>query len=229
MFDYLRQLFAPREELPDESEPRNYFTRIYDKNLWSGEESLSGIGSEGEPAAQKVELFHTLIDEFGVSSLLDLGCGDFYWMQDIAPLFTRYHGVDVVKHIVRRNQRRYGRNQVTFQCIDLATAKGQRQLKFTNPDMVATLDVFGHLLNPEVDALLSFILNDLDARYWLLTNRRDEHSADYLTHPKSRHEGIDLAAHPLMLARNPRRLWQVGASFPDDYFELYELQPSPTT
>jgi predicted TPR repeat methyltransferase len=224
MFDYWRKRRAPRVALPDASAPRDFFTRIYDKNLWTGKESLSGIGSEGEAAAQKIDIFQTLLNEFGITSLLDLGCGDFYWMQEIAPGLQRYHGVDVVKHVVRRNQLRYGSRKITFQCIDLSNPRDQQRLKPRDFDLVTTLDVFGHLLNEEVDSLLRFILDDLDVTYWLVTNRRDGESADYLTRPKSRHEGIDLEAHPRMQERGLRRVWQTPAAFPGDYFDLYELR-----
>jgi hypothetical protein len=62
-------------------------------------------------------------------------------------------------------------------------------------DLVTALDVFGHMLNAEVDGLLHFILNESGTRLFLVTNRRDATSQDYLKREKTRHEGIDLTSH----------------------------------
>jgi SAM-dependent methyltransferase len=67
------------------------FDRIYRVNYWGGTESLSGRGSGTEATkALTVDLLD-LIAALDVTSVLDLGCGDGFWM----PPLPGYIGVDV--------------------------------------------------------------------------------------------------------------------------------------
>ena len=169
-----------------------------------------------------------MIAENGITSILDLGCGDLYWMKEIIPLIEYYHGIDVVKRLVKQNKELYGGQKVTFQCLDLSNAKHQKRLTVRVVDLIVCLDVFGHLLNSEVDSLLEFILYEITARFFLVTNRREPGSLDYLNHEKTRNEGIDLEQHPLFVKRQPNRLKQIPGLYPNDFFELYDLTIAPS-
>ena len=59
------------------------FDRIYRVNAWRGRESRSGPGS-GDAATRRVapEILG-LVGEFDIASVLDVGCGDGYWMPDL--------------------------------------------------------------------------------------------------------------------------------------------------
>jgi len=228
----LSDLFGRRSQTPaagGPGEPKSFFTDVYRNNTWGGLESRSGQGSEGELAAQKVALFRQVIADFRITSMLDLGCGDFHWMRDVAPLLSRYHGVDVVADLIEANRNRYanaqGSEHVSFQCLDLSNAADQRQLQLRKVDLVVCLDVIGHMLNREVDALLRFILGKLEARYFLVADRRDERSTEYLVREKSRYEGIDIEFHPVFEQHAPRRVLQQAALLPGDVYDLYELRP----
>ncbi len=209
--------------LDDSTHPKQYFDRIYRYNFWGGKSSRSGTGSEGEFARQKIAILDEIIKEHQVSSILDLGCGDFFWMQEIAGAVDRYHGVDIVESVIEANKRQFENEQVSFSCLDLSDPEQQKMLPVREVDLVTCLDVFGHMLNQEVDSLLNFVLNDLDARLLLVTNRRDESSTDYLQREKTRHQGIDIEQHPLFLERQPKRVKQVPGHYPDDFFDLYDL------
>lgn len=212
----------PPADAPDA--PRPFFTEVYVNNAWGGAASRSGRGSEGEFAAQKVALFADLVPRLEIRSLIDLGCGDFHWMREVAPLLERYHGVDVVAELIEANRARYGSGRVTFQCLDLSRRADQKKLEPKRADLVSCLDVIGHMRNAEVESLLRFMLRDLDARYLLVANRRDELSAEYLVREKSRYEGIDIEHHPVFLRRAPRRVLQLRALYPGDWYDVYDLQ-----
>jgi hypothetical protein len=209
--------------LKKSDKPRDYFTKIYSKNLWGGRASKSGLGSEGRFAEQKIELLGKLFAEYGINTVLDLGCGDFFWMKEVAKNLSRYHGVDIVANLIASNQETYGSDRVSFQCVDLSDPAQQKSLALKKVDLVICFDVFGHLLNKEVDALLPFILNGLDAKYFLVTNRREITSREFLTREKTRLEGIDLEAHPSFVKRAPKRIKQVPGVYPKDSFDLYDL------
>jgi predicted TPR repeat methyltransferase len=210
---------------PDGENNRRFFDHVYRRNFWGGKASRSGAGSEGAFAEQKVALLAGIVEEFQVASLLDIGCGDFYWMRQVAPGLERYLGVDLVEAMIARNEREHGSDRVRFLQADLSRPGPERdRVAAAGPfDLVTALDVFGHLLNAEVDGLLEFILEESGARWFLVTNRRDAASRDYLKRPKTRHEGIDLTAHPLFVRRAPRCVRQVPALYPGDSFDLYAL------
>lgn len=209
--------------LDELSEPKKYFRKVYLQNSWGSMLSRSGPGSEGDLANQKIKILKEIITDYGINSILDIGCGDFYWMKEIAPLLGHYHGVDVVEDLVNKNKKQYEGPKVSFLSIDASNPNDQKQLNVRKVDLVTCLDVFGHLLNNEVDSLLRFILCDLETEFLLVTNRREAGSTDYLKREKTRFEGIDLEQHPLFLKRKPIRLKQVPGLFPNDFFELYSL------
>ena len=219
----LRRLLG--EPVDGEKDNRRFFDQVYRRNFWAGKASRSGTGSEGAFGEQKVALLGTIIEEFRVARQLDIGCGDFHWMREVAPRLERYLGVDLVDSLVEQNEREHGSERVRFLRADLSKLGPERRLvTAAGPfDLVTALDVFGHMLNAEVDGLLDFILNDSGARLFLVSNRRDATSRDYLKRSKTRHEGIDLTAHPLFVRRAPRCLRQVPALYPGDSFDLYAL------
>jgi len=213
--------------VPVDSEKNNqrFFNQVYKRNFWGGKESRSGEGSEGAFADQKIALLVPIIEEFQVKSQLDIGCGDFHWMRQVAPRLERYLGVDLVEPMLEENRRQHGSDRVQFLHADLSQRGPARgRVVAAGPfDLVTALDVFGHMLNAEVDGLLDFILNESGARFFLVTNRRDPTSRDYLKREKTRHEGIDLTGHPLFVRRAPRCVKQVAALYPGDSFDLYAL------
>jgi hypothetical protein len=204
---------------------QRFFDQVYRRNTWGGKASRSGKGSEGDFADEKIALLVGTIEEFGIATQLDIGCGDFHWMQKVAPRLDRYLGVDLVEPMLEQNRLAYGSDRVQFLRADLSKRGPQRgSVAAAGPfDLLTALDVFGHMLNAEVDGLLDFVLNESGARFFLVTNRRDATSLDYLKREKTRHEGIDLTGHPAFVRRAPRCLRHVPALYPGDSFDLYGL------
>lgn len=79
------------------------FDRIYREGLWNGVESRSGPGS-GTAATERVahELAE-LVTMLGIRSVLDVGCGDGFWMPDL----PRYVGIDVSAEAITRARRNH--------------------------------------------------------------------------------------------------------------------------
>jgi hypothetical protein len=219
----------------DNDDNRDIFTRIYMQNTWGGRVSRSGTGSEGDFATQKIGLLRNLIEQLEISSILDIGCGDMYWMRDVISVqgsrpILRYLGIDVVPDVIAVNQRSYGTEHARFLAGDL-TQPGRDaalDLRLTAEpwDLVMVLDVFGHLINAEVDAMLDCLFNRCRARYLLVTNRRG--AGAYLTREKSRLEGIDVSLHPHFIQRRPATVRSFPALFPGDFFDVYDLAPPAT-
>lgn len=72
------------------------FSRIYQTNAWNGIESVSGPGS-GTAATKKVaEEILLLVKNLGVKSVLNVGCGDDFWMPDL----PGYVGIDAAPEAI---------------------------------------------------------------------------------------------------------------------------------
>jgi SAM-dependent methyltransferase len=127
------------------------FTETYEKNLWGtqGKKELhSGSGSRGVPA----ELYAAKIREFivahDVSSVLDLGCGDYEIGRKIAGVCTQYTGVDIVKIVVDRNSSAFGSDSVRFTHLNIV------QDELPDADLCLVRQVFQHLSNDQIRRIL---------------------------------------------------------------------------
>ena len=136
------------------------FKHIYETNHWDEAESVSGPGStleETEPIRRELS---ALLAELGASSLLDLPCGDFHWMQHTDLCGVRYIGGDLVGDLIERNRAEYARDGVEFQKLDLVND--------TLPavDVILCRDCLVHLSFADAQAALSNIARS--GAGWLL-------------------------------------------------------------
>ena len=74
------------------------FDEIYRKNHWGGEGIYSGVGSEESNSRPYEDLVVSYVEEHGIKSIVDVGCGDFQVsgrILDRLPDSLTYTGVDV--------------------------------------------------------------------------------------------------------------------------------------
>jgi hypothetical protein len=92
------------------------FERIFNRNLWGSEESVSGFGSTLAATENLRRRLPELIDEFGIGSILDVPCGDFHWMRHVLEERPQvdYTGFDIVLALVRRLQNEFGSDGMRF-------------------------------------------------------------------------------------------------------------------
>ena len=136
------------------------FKHIYETNHWDEAESVSGPGStleETEPIRRELP---ALLAELGASSLLDLPCGDFHWMQHTDLSGVRYIGGDLVGDIIERNRAEYARDGVEFQRLDLVNDS------LPAVDVILCRDCIVHLSFADAQAALSNIARS--GAGWLL-------------------------------------------------------------
>jgi hypothetical protein len=93
------------------------FDDIYQKKSWSGE-SHSGPGSDLEQTRQVRKALKQIMADYGIKSLLDVPCGDWFWMKEMDLSGVTYLGGDIVQEIINRNQQ-YSTEQVSFQFLNL--------------------------------------------------------------------------------------------------------------
>lgn len=79
------------------------FSRIYRRNAWNGVETRSGPGSGSAATAQVRALVLALVDELGVSSVVDAACGEGFWQ----PALPGYIGLDVAPEAIEAARARH--------------------------------------------------------------------------------------------------------------------------
>lgn len=94
------------------------FTEIYRKNSWGGI-SKSGSGSDLSQTQTIREKLPQLVKDLEISSLLDIPCGDFYWLKEVNLDFLSYVGADIVDDIIRHNQEKFHKQNRTFIKLDI--------------------------------------------------------------------------------------------------------------
>ena len=146
------------------------FTKKFHRHRARHMDSLSGPGSDLAQTAAVRRRLPELLRELQCSSLLDLPCGDFYWMNTLE-LDIDYVGGDIVAELIARNQQQYAGARRAFRRLDLQ----QDDLPAT--DFVLCRDCLVHFSNREVTLALRNIKRS-GSRYLLTTTfiNRDRNS-----------------------------------------------------
>lgn len=126
------------------------FREIYEKNLWGGEagELSSGSGSQDDVTAPYIALVRSLIESEGITTIADLGCGDFRVGRQIVSANVTYVGCDVVPSVIEANRSAYSSEHVAFQVLDIVTDP------LPDADAAIIRQVFQHLSNAEIGSVL---------------------------------------------------------------------------
>lgn len=124
------------------STPKKTFTRIYKKNAWNSEESVSGPGSTLSLTENLRETLPALLKKWNIKSMLDAPCGDFNWMSKVTLDNVTYTGADIVTEIIENNKIKYpGKKFIELDII-------HDSLPYA--DLVLCKDCFIHLKNADV-------------------------------------------------------------------------------
>lgn len=121
------------------------FENIYDKQLWNNSDAhvpLSGPGSSLANTRAIVAFLDDVVNERGVKSVGDVGCGDLTWMQ--TTLFFQgegvfYTGFDIASSVITENKKKFGSEKKSFILHDIA--HGPFEGKF---DLIILRDVLFH-------------------------------------------------------------------------------------
>jgi hypothetical protein len=128
-------------------------------------ESASGVGSKLDAARPCLDLLDQTIRELGITSIVDMGCGDWNWMshgrwyRESWPI--RYAGWEAHDGLVERLNRAFARPGVEFSLTDAT----QADLEPVN--LVICRDILFHMPVKMARRLLKKIR--LSARYLLTT------------------------------------------------------------
>jgi len=165
------------------------FTKKFEKHVALEMDALSGPGSDLEQTRAVRARLPALLHELGVKTMLDVPCGDFFWMKTL-DLDVDYTGADIVDALVERNAHRYGTARRRFVQLNLQADP------LPQVDLVFCRDCLVHFPTRGVAAALANIKRS--GSTYLLTTTFDERTVN---------DDIRVARwRPLNLERAPFRL-----------------------
>jgi len=141
------------------------FTDIYNNNSWRSKESKSGGGAELVTTVAIRAWLPQIIQEEGITSILDVGCGDFNWMREVT-LKIPYFGVDLVHELIQRNIALYGS---IFPPTKLFAVADATKDTLPKADLVMCRCVLYHLSYANIEKALTN-MKKAAGRFLLITN-----------------------------------------------------------
>ena len=142
----------------------SYFNRVYKKNLFHGNESLSGEGSSLQATAVLRREIPLLLEQFLIRTVLDVPCGDLSWMKEILHIPDSYTGADIAKAAIKSNKRQFKNHN--FIVMDVV-----KETPHTY-DLIISRDLLVHLpLSECLQVLANFCRSN--SRYLLTTSFLD--------------------------------------------------------
>lgn len=207
-----------REHLLQHSR-QQIFAGMYRRNSWGNEDSVSGGGSDlTQTRAVRREL-PALVEEFGIRTMLDAPCGDYYWMNHVPLQLEQYIGADVVPELIEENKHRYGSATRRFTVLDIC------QDHLPAVDLIVCRDCLIHLpLQSAAAAVRNFVRSG--SRYLLSTSYFGLVTRNKPLLITGNWRPIDLTLPPFSLPK-PVRVINEETTEPDDFPEkslgLWEL------
>jgi CheR methyltransferase, SAM binding domain len=147
----------------EKNSPKDVFTAIYKKNTWGDSSSVSGVGSNDVQTNYITQVLPELFAQFGVQSVLDIPCGDFYWMNKVNLEGLTYVGADIVEELISVNNKTYAKDGISFKSLNLI------EDALPNVDLIFCRDCLVHLSLPQIEASLQNMRKS-GSRYLLTTS-----------------------------------------------------------
>lgn len=182
----------------DYSGNKQVFTSLYEHFGFGNEESRSGPGSTLEETKELRNKLVELINEKNIKSVLDIPCGDWNWMKEIAHNFESYTGGDIVDECVRVNNEKYGNDKIRFVNFDLLKDE------IPEADLLIVRDVIGHYPVSQGNIIINNILKS-NCKYLLTTTTYNISNGTGLSSYKNtnidvgRHYMVNLMEYPFSL------------------------------
>ncbi|WP_439883028.1 class I SAM-dependent methyltransferase [Pontibacter sp. MBLB2868] len=112
-----------QKNISEKTDHQKVFTDIYINKIWGGNsesEFYSGSGSDDDYSKPYIDLISNFIKHNNISSVVDLGCGDFRVGRSlIEATDINYIGVDVVEELINFNTSNYGSDKIVFKKLNI--------------------------------------------------------------------------------------------------------------
>lgn len=143
------------------------FPWIYETNLWNDKSSRSGKGSNLYATKSIRANLPNLLNEFDIKTILDIPCGDFFWIKEVNLPVDCYIGADIVSELISNLESRYANERYRF--IKLNLIKDD----LPTVDAVFCRDGLVHFSYHDIFLSLSNIINS-NSKYLLTTTFPDK-------------------------------------------------------
>ncbi|MCP4266435.1 MAG: class I SAM-dependent methyltransferase [Candidatus Brocadiaceae bacterium] len=168
------------------------FTDIYKNNSWGGKNSVSGPGSEAHQSRVIIKVLPRIFEDFGISTMLDIPCGDFHWMKNVDFVDIDYTGADIVNELIKKNTEQYAKNGLRFQKLNLIRDN------LPKVDLVLCRDCLVHFSFEDIFRALDNICNSQSSYLLATTFKRRTNNDDI---PTGHWRPLNLELTPFTLPR----------------------------
>lgn len=135
------------------------FEDIYARKRWATQGVLSGDGSRVENCLPLVAWLDAQADA-GLTSVLDLGCGDLEWVATCGAVTgrrLRYYGIDIVPSLIAHHRRVYPWFSGEAADLEALPRLGGTQENPQAAEIVMLKDVLFHLCNGAAGQILMYV------------------------------------------------------------------------
>ena len=148
--------------------PQEVFDQIYTQNVWGSSESISGQGSTLTLSSKAILMVNQTLKNHSITSILDVPCGDFNWMQHVDLSGINYLGGDLVNELILNNTKKYGAEHIRFQLLNIINDN------LPTADLLVVRDCFVHFSYDHIFQALENIKQS-KCKYILLTTFTQQH------------------------------------------------------
>lgn len=134
------------------------FEEIYANNEWG---HGSGEGSYPVHTKGYVKFIESFLQQYDITSVVDMGCGDWQFSRYINWGDAIYEGFDVVESIIHYNKEQFGNDRTKFNLYS------GNPLTLPKADLLIAKDVLQHLSNSNIEIFLPVLKS---YKYFLITN-----------------------------------------------------------
>jgi hypothetical protein len=167
----------------------NIFDKTYSFGLWVDSRilhtqgitdniSFSGCGSDTGISDQIIQSFSKFIQNYGVTQIIDLSCGDMKWMSVVLEKNTQityYHGNDVSLNALRMAQHNLKKRKglsISFSNCNTSHKKFAKNLGkiITGTSLIISRMTFQHMTNQEIIHTIKNLIQYTKFTYIALTS-----------------------------------------------------------
>jgi SAM-dependent methyltransferase len=132
---------------------REIFEDIYAQGKWGTDKEngqfYSGSGSVESATKHYVDLVRDYIEQNGIVSVVDLGCGDFRVGKQICEgSDISYTGIDIARPLISHLNSNFADQNVCFSCLDIIDDE------LPEADLYLVRQVFQHLSNDQISKII---------------------------------------------------------------------------
>ena len=205
---------------------KNAFKHIYLSNHWQNyfkldlQKSRSGPGSNLNYTSDMSRKLEKFFAEKNIKTILDIGCGDFIWMNLLLNKYynyDKYLGLDIVDELIKNNNLKYSNDKISFKTFDLV--KDEIPKGF---DIILIRDVFIHLKNEQIVNFLN-LLKNLDIKFFGVTSTPSLKKNNELK-AVGRYRDINIEIEPFNLKDF---LHKIDEKNNNDTLNIYEIKKHP--